>query len=171
MIKQFLLHTGYWPFFFIGQMIFVTKRASSALRSTRNPISSRWMFVKMNSGILLVRMTVGELWILVAWRHLNISQISGLFGMPVPSWVPSWVSTGPAAGGVFFAFLLGYFADSILDWISQYKRLPASIKKVIAENIPLLPPENGNEAQSEPALVVETKTTVTAVSPVKSPAK
>jgi hypothetical protein len=120
-----------WVPFFIGQLFFVLKRAGSAIRSSTNPIKSRRAFIYANWDILSIRLFIELIFPYYPVRHLNFGTIASTFHVSLPSWIPP-ESRMPALG--FLA--LGYFADSILDWISQNQKVPAWIRQLIGEQIP-----------------------------------
>lgn len=111
-----------------GQLIFLLKRAGSAVRNPGTVYVSRWAFFKRNWDTFLIRALI-EFPFFWIWRHYSVAQILLFFGWVVPS---GWtVPNNPVT-----AFFLGYAADSILDWISLSEKLPSWLRSWLKENVP-----------------------------------
>jgi hypothetical protein len=114
----------YYLAFLGGQLLFVLKRAASAIRSKTNPIASRRAFLYANWDVLLIRCVI-ELPIYFAFRHYDSNLLLKIF----TSWqVPSWlhVPDGPIP-----IFTLGFVADSMLDWFGASAKAPSWLKETI----------------------------------------
>ena len=119
-----------WLVFFLGQCLFILKRAGSAIRSQTNPIKTRRAFLVANWDILLIR-TAMEFVFYYVLRHVNSGNLAGFFHIPLPSFIPA--DSHMPMVGMFFS---GYFSDSGLDWVSQWSKLPQWAQKMIKENVP-----------------------------------
>jgi hypothetical protein len=152
----------YYLAFLGGQLLFILKRAASAIRNHSNPISSRRAFVYANWDVLLVRVAI-ELPIYYIWRHYPVNTILGLF----TSWrVPSAFDF--PQGAITF-FTLGFIADSLLDWFGASSKAPVWLK----ENIPNITVfsshtvTSGTDEAGAPVTVEKTVTVEKAEAPTK----
>jgi hypothetical protein len=110
--------------FLAGMALFILKRAAGAIRSKVNPISSRRQYLLINWDLLLIRAGL-ELPLYWIFSHYDLSTILKYVGL---AWeFPFKVPVNPIT-----AFIVGYQADSMLDWISLWKKAPDFIR----ENIP-----------------------------------
>lgn len=117
--------------FVAGQLLFMLKRAGSAVRNPVSVYSSKWQFFKQNLDTLLIR-TVIEFPFFYGWRHYSVAQILAVWGVAMPT---GWaIPNNPLA-----SFFLGYAADSLLDWVSMSTKLPAWFRQWLSENVPHLP--------------------------------
>jgi hypothetical protein len=118
---------AYYLAFLIGQLLFLLKRASSAIRSKSNPIKSRRAFFAQNWDILSIRVAL-EAAIFVLVRHVGLSDLIAMFTnwkMPIQL---------PQSG---FGFgCMGYAVDSVVDWFAVSSKCPALLQRWIKENIP-----------------------------------
>jgi len=130
--------TFYFCFLF-GQFLFGLKRSASAIRNPANPIKTRWAFFYVNWDVLSVRAAIEGLTIYYPWRHIPLSTLLGWFQIALPAWIQTLVNEGDA-GGPIAAVALGYIADSALDGLSMWSKLPAWLSHWIKENIPAAPP-------------------------------
>jgi hypothetical protein len=140
----------YWAFFFLGQCLYVLKRAASAIRSKTNPIKSRSAFVGANWDILLIRFVLEIIVPFYPARHFNVATLAGWINFTLPSWI-----SPQAHLGILGFLALGFAADAILDWVSQSEKLPVWIRNFIKEQVPQVP--------QQLVAVVETKTTISSV--------
>lgn len=123
---------GYWLVFFIGQNLYVLKRADTAYSSGK--VLTRGSFLRKNWPTLVIRMMVPELVIFWIVRHVSSNVILGWFSVPVPGWIPmgtihSWLA--------FFCF--GFCADSGVNWLLKWQRIPEKIRLFLADQIPDVP--------------------------------
>lgn len=135
---QHLADCGYWLLFFLGQSLFVLKRAGSAIRNPTNPIKSRCEFVAANWDILLIRMVLETVTIFWLWRHVSIAQAFAWFSVPYPAWFPAGFSSSWVA-----PIAVGFCSDGLFDWIGQSPKVPNFIRQFIQEQVPGLPNGNG----------------------------
>jgi hypothetical protein len=108
-----------------GQLLFILKRAASAIRSKSNPTTSRRAFLYANWDVLVIRVAI-ELPIYWIWRHYPVNTILSVFTsfkLPQAFDFPQ--------GAITF-FTLGFIADSLLDWFGASAKAPEWLK----ENIP-----------------------------------
>ena len=111
--------------FLAGQLLFVLKRAASAIRSKTNPTATRRAFIYANWDVLLIRVAI-ELPVYYIWRHDLVNGILAMF----TSWQLPAAFHFPQGAMVFF--ILGFIADSMLDWFGVSAKAPEWLK----ENIP-----------------------------------
>ena len=117
--------------FLCGQMLFILKRAGSAIRNQQTTITTRWQFVMFNWDTITIRGVIEFAMIFYPWRHFTMTQILSFFGyqrdpLPIPD--------SPVT-----SLLLGYASDSLLDWLSMSQKLPSFFRDWIHENVPKLP--------------------------------
>lgn len=130
---------GFYLCFLAGQVLFMLKRAASAIRNPSNPVKTRRGFFFVNWDVLSIRAAFETLFIYYPWRHLGIAMILSLFNVDVSSgWIHALIGTG-IGGGPIAAVAIGYAADSVLDGASQKPGVPAWVKRWLAENIPAAP--------------------------------
>jgi hypothetical protein len=130
---------GFYICFLAGQFLFMLKRAASCVRNPANTIKTRRQFFYVNWDVLSIRAAIESLVIYYPWRHLGIGMILGFFNIDTSAgWLHTLLGTGVGAGPIA-AIALGYGADSGLDAISQYKRVPDWLQRWIKENIPPAP--------------------------------
>jgi hypothetical protein len=131
---------GFYMCFLMGQFLFMLKRASSAIRSTTNPIKTRRQFFYVNWDVLSVRAAVEAIAVYYPWRHLGIGMILGFLNFNTSTgWIHTVLGTGVGSGAIA-AIAIGYVADSGFDGVSQSKRVPEWLKRWVKENIPPPPP-------------------------------
>lgn len=111
-----------------GQMLFLLKRASSAIRNPSTNIKTRGQFFSLNGVTIMVRAAF-EFPIFYGYRHYGIATMMGWFGWAAPTWLQ--VPTVP-----WVAFFIGYSADSLLDWLSLSQKLPTFLRTWLSENVP-----------------------------------
>jgi hypothetical protein len=109
--------------FLAGQFLFILKRASSAIRNKTNPIASRRAFIYANWDVLLIRVAI-EAPFFYIYRHYDVNTILSFF--------TQWKAPFAFPQGSFPSAMLGYIADSLLDWFGASKFAPDWLK----ENIP-----------------------------------
>lgn len=110
----------FWLAFVAGQLLHDLKRADISARA--HPGTTKREFITKN-WVLLVTRAALELPMFYGWRHYDIMPwISSLTGYTVPFTVP----VNPLS-----SFMLGYFADSLLDWFTTWDKAPAWIKSEI----------------------------------------
>jgi hypothetical protein len=120
----------FWLAFLAGQLLHDLKRADMAAR--KHGGVTKLQFLAANWVILVTR-TALQLPIFWGWRHYDIMPwVSSLTGYKVPFEIP----VNPIS-----SFMLGFFADSLLDWFSTWSKAPDWIKS----EIPKL--ENGGTQQ------------------------
>lgn len=135
--------------FILGQMLYMLRRSGIAIRSKINPMSSRKEYFKQNWDMLLYRGALGLGLVYWPFRHYDvgawIQQVShGILPLDLPQ-VPM----------VFF--LLGIVSDSILDWISTWKRIPVlnlPMPSWLKETIPLVTDEQKKILTANATLVI-----------------
>jgi|HubBroStandDraft_6_1064221.scaffolds.fasta_scaffold1500834_1 hypothetical protein len=94
--------------FLLGQWLFILKRMGMAVRSKTNPIRTRREYLYRNWDLLTVRMAL-ELGIFYMWRYNDLTGfINNHSSIHIDYVIPQ---------GKIVALLLGYCADSGLDWI------------------------------------------------------
>lgn len=120
-----------YGFYVGGQFLFMLKRAGSAVRSPIVVYKNKWQFFKGNWDTILIR-AIFEFPFFYAWRHYSLAQIVSFTGWVMPT---GWA----LPDNPFTALVLGYAADSLLDWFAMWKRLPAWLRKWLNENVPHLP--------------------------------
>jgi hypothetical protein len=131
---------GLWACFVLGQLLFVLKRAASAIRNPANPIKTRKDFIWKNWDVLSIRAAIECLVVFYPWRHIALATILSWFHIDASSgWLSEIISTGGASGPIA-AIALGYASDSTLDALSQWSKLPAWLARWMRENIPPAPP-------------------------------
>ena len=128
---------AYYLMFFLGQCLYILKRAAMAIRSKTNPIKSRRDFVTTNWDILTIRIIL-EFPIYFIWRHYTMAQIMTWFHLTMT--FP--FLNGSSQGGPFAYFILGFASDTIADWISTSDSIPGWLKGWIKEQIPEVPTYN-----------------------------
>jgi hypothetical protein len=111
-----------------GQMLFLLKRASSAIRNPGTNITTRGKFFSLNGTTILIRAAF-EFPFFYGYRHYGLATLAGWMGWVPPSWLQ--VPSSPMV-----AFFLGYAADSLLDWLSMSTKIPAFLRSWISENVP-----------------------------------
>jgi hypothetical protein len=156
-----LTNEGFLYFvFFCGQMLYVLKRMSYAIRSPLNPVSKRRDYLHKNWDVLLIR-TVLDGVLFVFWQH---GQLATYITNHTTYTMPEFLQSGPTAAG-----LLGYFSDAMADWFLTLKFMPDFLKRVV----PMVP-ANGDVKKSLEAAavaadrnVVSAQKTVDAVSDAK----
>ncbi len=124
--------------FVAGQWLFILKRAGSAIRNPNKLITTRRMFLYHNWDVLTVRAFLEIAFIFYPVRHFTFAQITGFFG-----WTPSNSLLNTVPDSPVSLFVLGYAADSLIDWLSVNPKLPAFVRNFIQENVPDLPNGNG----------------------------
>lgn len=103
--NQFVL----WLLFAAGQTAHILKRASMAVRSKTNSIRSRREYFVFCWDILLIRIALcSSLFCWALYRPDFIRHLVELLGVNLQ--VDFRIDTGTA-------LVVGYFADSILDWM------------------------------------------------------
>jgi hypothetical protein len=113
----------YYSAFLGGQLLFVLKRAASAIRNVKNPIASRRAFIYANWDVLLIRCVL-ELPFYWAYRHY--AQANDILAHFTTWKIPLWLPQAAIA-----IFLLGYFVDSQLDKYGASPKAPAWLKETI----------------------------------------
>jgi len=114
----------YYLGFLCGQLLFVLRRAAAAIRSKTNPTSTRIHYIQSNWDLLLIRMAL-EIPAFYLFRHYSLNTILGLFSI-------AWKAPLQVPQNALTFFMLGYLADSLLDWFGLSKFAPDWLK----ENIP-----------------------------------
>lgn len=114
----------YYLAFVAGQGLFVLKRAAMAIRSKTNPIATRRAFLYTNWDVLLIRAAL-EMPVFWIWRHKALGSVAAFLGLAIPDKFSLPVNP-------LVAVMLGYMADSLLDWASTSSKVPS----IIRENIP-----------------------------------
>jgi hypothetical protein len=109
----------FWLCYLAGQLLHDLKRADIAAR--KNHGVTKLAFLEANWVILVVRGML-ELPLFWVWRHYDVAPLVAKFGYTVPFNIP----VNPVS-----AFLFGFFADSLLDWISTSSKAPAWLKSEI----------------------------------------
>lgn len=141
----------YYFAFLGGQLLFILKRAASAIRSKTNPIASRGAFIKANWDVLSIRLLL-ELPVYYIFRHYSANTILGLFTTwQIPFQVPQ---------GAMSSFMLGFIADSLLDWFGASTKAPAWLKETIpgVQVYSAHTVESGKDAAGAPVTVEKTIT-------------
>lgn len=134
---------GLYLCFLCGQFLFILKRSASAIRNPANPIKTRRAFIYVNWDVLSIRAAIEGLVVFYPWRHIGLATILSWFHIDASTgWLSVLVSNGEASGAIA-AIALGYAADSTLDAISQWSKLPAWVAKWMKENIPPAPIASG----------------------------
>jgi hypothetical protein len=113
--------------FVLGQLLFVLKRAGSAIRSKTNPIKSRREYIYSNWDVLLIRLMLEGVVFIACW-HIGFTKILSMF----TTW-QSPISFPPLPP---FYLFFGFFIDSGLDWYGQSNIGPAFLRQFIKENVP-----------------------------------
>lgn len=116
--------------FLLGQLLFLLKRAGSAMRNPSTKILTRWDYFKNNWDTFGIRALM-ESPFFYGWKHYGFASFVGLFGWHMPVWMT--VPDSP-----FTAFFLGYAADSLLDWVSMSPKLPEFFQRWVKENVPTM---------------------------------
>jgi hypothetical protein len=114
--------------FLVGQLVFLLKRAGSAIRNPNTKITSRRQYLYQNWDTWSIRALI-EFPFFYGFRHYSLGQLTALVGWSVPSWLV--IPDNPIP-----CFFLGYAADSLLDWAAMSPRLPSYLKSWIGENVP-----------------------------------
>ncbi|MBI1750474.1 MAG: hypothetical protein HY234_03650 [Acidobacteria bacterium] len=111
-----------WMLYLLGQFVHILKRAGMAVRSKRNSIHSRIVFIAFYWDALLVRIVLcaGLFWVLQT-NPRGLTNLFALLGVNIGADIS--VDLGSA-------LIFGYFADSVLDWLVSkipilQKELPA----------------------------------------------
>lgn len=117
--------------FIVGQLLFVLKRAGSAIRNPTTTIKTRWEYVNLNWDTILIRGVLEFLVIFYPWRHFSTAEIAHFFGWNIGTWS---LPDNPVV-----ATLLGFASDSLLDWLAVSQKLPSFLQKWLSENVPQLP--------------------------------
>lgn len=98
-----------WTLFVLGQALHVMKRAGMAVRSKANSIQSRVQFVAFCWEAVLVRLVLcSGLFAALQTNPHGLTKLLNLVG--VAASVDISVDPGTA-------LIIGYFADSVLDWL------------------------------------------------------
>lgn len=121
------LETACYLAFVLGQLLFVLKRAASAIRNPNNTIKTRRDYLYANWDMLTIRILLEGVVFIACW-HIGVAKILALF--------TSWQSpiTFPAIPP--FYFTLGFFVDSAVDWYAVSSIGPAFLREFVKENIP-----------------------------------
>jgi hypothetical protein len=116
--------------FIAGEALFILRRCAIAIRSKTNPLRSRRDYLYLNWDALLYR--VGLELGLIYWPMRHYRTVEAWTGNRVHVTVPQfWI--------VFF--LLGIFADALLDWFFTLDRVPIfgwPIPAWLKEDLPAL---------------------------------
>jgi hypothetical protein len=108
--------------FFCGAAIFILQCAAAAIRAKDNPIKTRRDYLFHNWDVILIRLAL-ETAIFSAWIHYDLTGfIASATGTTLPIKVPVVPMT---------SFGFGYIADSIVNWITKWQKLPAAIRERI----------------------------------------
>ena len=120
---------GIWALYLLGQLVHILKRAGMAVRSKSNSIHTRFEFIAFQWDVLLVRIVLcaALFWVLLTNPH-GLTRIFRLVGADVPLDISVDLGT---------ALILGYFADSVLDWLVS--KIPMLQKELPAWNGPVDP--------------------------------
>jgi hypothetical protein len=114
---------GLYVGFLVGFFIFVLQCAAAAIRAKDNPIKTRRAYLLHNWDVLLIRGAL-EAALFTVWAHYDLTAfIQSEFGYTLPFKVPVTPVT---------SFGFGYMADSLMNWATKWKKVPA----VIRERIP-----------------------------------
>lgn len=127
--------------FLAGQGLFLLKRADSAIRNPTTTILRRRDFLYHNWVTILVRAAIELVAVFYPWQHFSTSQILAFFGWS------AWAGLTAGFSSVATAFVLGFAADSILDWISISQKTPEFLRNWIRENVPQIPTIKNGEKQ------------------------
>jgi hypothetical protein len=122
----------YYIAFFLGQCLFVLKRADLAARSNTNGTPTKMAYLGHTWVTLLVRMVLEFVLVYYPYRHLSINDLFSSWGWHFPFQIPQ-----SAVG----AFCLGYLSDSLLDWMGTRQTFPGTnitIPKWLKEQVPPL---------------------------------
>lgn len=123
---------AYWGVFFLGQLLFLLKRADLARRSPLNGVTGIGNFFALNWVTILFRSVVEFGVVLYPYRHVDINSLIAKLG-----WLPDSVRIPQS---IVVAFFLGLFSDMIMDWVvMQDKIFGIPIPKALKETIPQLP--------------------------------
>jgi len=120
--------------FFAGQLLYILKRSAAAIRNPDTPIKNRRQYVYHNWDILLIR-TAFEFPVFYLWRHesvsflLNLLNLGNVFGTSGMGFYSSPIT----------ALVVGYAASDVLNWITNWTRLPQFLRDWLAEEIPAMP--------------------------------
>lgn len=120
----------FYAFFLAGQMLFLLKRAGSAVRNPKTGIQTRRDYFYNNWDTALIRGIIEFGLIFWPLRHYSIDQITQLFGWSAPA-----ILTGAVSSVVGF-LCVGYAADSALDGLSMSPKLPQFLRDWLHENVP-----------------------------------
>jgi hypothetical protein len=143
----------YYFAFLGGQLLFILKRAASAIRSKTNPVKTRRAFIYANWDVLLIRCAI-EFPIYFFFRHYDANSILSVF--------TSWRVPFTLPQGGMMSFSLGYIADSLLDWFGASAKAPDWLK----ENIPSVQvfsshsEQTGTDAAGSPVTITKDVTVV-----------
>jgi hypothetical protein len=113
-----------------GQCLFLLKRAGSAMRNPGTNITRRRDYFRLNWDTAFIRAAM-EFPFFYGYRHYGFAHLVSWMGWTPPSWFT--VPDNP-----LISFLLGYAADSLLDWLSMSQKLPGWLRSWISENVPKL---------------------------------
>lgn len=130
MFPHVLADVIYYLAFLAGQLLFILKRAAMAIRSKTNPTLSRRAYLYANWDVLGIRAAL-ESFIFWVWRHHLIGVVVAYFGYNIPEKIS--IPVNPIVG-----FILGYFADSLVDWASTSPKVPLLVRER------MLPPSVGD---------------------------
>lgn len=127
--------------FFLGQAIYIVKRAGFSMRAGRAP--SRRAYVYQNWDILMFRSAFEFVLIfmpfthfapgqILAWFHIDISSFASLATLQTPVRHPvALFGVGIGSDGL---------ADWFVDWASRSPKIPQGVRNWLTENVP---PVNG----------------------------
>ena len=118
-----------WALYLVGQILHVLKRAGMAVRSKSNALRSRVAFIAFCWDALLVRLVLCAG--LFAALLTNPHGLTKLFGM-LGAGINADITVDPGT-----ALILGYFADSVLDWLVS--KIPMLQKELPTWNGPSFP--------------------------------
>jgi hypothetical protein len=130
---------AYYLLFFLGQMLFLLKRAGSAIRNSNTAIHTRRDYFYNNWDVILIRAVIELVVIYWPLRHFTIEQVLAVFNI---NWDSPLLNTALNSSVGFF--VCGYAADSLLDWLSVSPKLPQFLRDWIHENVPV---QNGTPKQ------------------------
>jgi hypothetical protein len=111
----------------LGQLLFVLKRAASAIRSKTNPIRTRRAYIYANWDVLTIRLMLEGVVFVLCWQ-VGFTKILALF--------TSWQSPIKFPASPVFYFAFGFFIDAALDWYGQSSVGPAVVREFVKENVP-----------------------------------
>ena len=127
-----------------GQILFLLKRVSLAVRSPMNALKNRREYFYLNWDILTIRYVLEFALVYYPFRHVPMDSLFSMFGWNVPFHIPN--------SAISF-LLLGYMSDSVMDWFAmQDKLMGIPIPAIVKETVPHLP-----EAQQLAKKLIEQK--------------